>query len=156
MAADLNRFIALLKTDLSLLGQLEQTLLTERSALEDRQLDRLQQATQQKLDLLQQVRQNARERQSWLDSTGLPAKRFLELMAVKAPAVHSLYRQAEQKLGDIKRQNDVNGRILHRSQQVTERLLDILRGKGLVRTMVYGNDGRTRADAGSGGMVAQA
>lgn len=142
MAPDLNSLIQLLKADHQLLTQLESLLQQEQTALENRELDTLQELTSQKNQLLHSYAEQAGKRRQWMEKTGLPAERFLALLSQKAPAVYGIYQRTEAKLKRVHHLNEVNGRILMRTQQVNQRLMDILRGKAADTPNLYGKSGQ--------------
>ncbi|MBK8973146.1 MAG: flagellar protein FlgN [Hahellaceae bacterium] len=156
MTADLKVFIDLLKHDLETLALLERLLSEERMALESRDLRALQTLTPEKNTLLDTMAENTRQRIAWLDSTGMGKSRFLELIKAKAASVHALYTRAESELVRIKQMNEVNGRILIRTQQVNERLMDIIRGKGHLTADLYAANGQKTSSDGSAHSLALA
>lgn len=156
MSADLKIFIELLKKDVETLNHLECLLSEERAALESRDLVTLQTLTNQKNAILELMAENARQRLAWLESTGLSKSRFLELVKAKAPPVHALYMRTESELSRIKAINEVNGRILLRTQQVNERLMDIIRGKGHMTSDLYAANGQKMSADGAAHSLALA
>ena len=142
MTSDLRVFVTLLKSDLETLGALEATLDNEREALEKRDLGALQNITVVKNRYLEKTRDNARQKVTWLSSTGLTTPRFLELLKTRAAPTFGLYAEAETRIAALRRKNAINGRLILRARQVNERLMDILRGKGVLPPDLYTASGR--------------
>ncbi|AZZ91378.1 flagellar protein FlgN [Hahella sp. KA22] len=154
MSADLKVFIDLLKQDLQTLSQLEDVLQQERDSLEQSDIETLQRIIECKLPLLQQIESHARTRTQWVSQTGLPIERFLSLLKEKAPPVMKLYRQCESSLANIHKLNEVNGRIIARSQQRTTKMMQIIRGQSQ-QMQLYGKNG-TEKSVGEAQAIAQA
>ncbi|ABC31420.1 putative flagella synthesis protein FlgN [Hahella chejuensis KCTC 2396] len=154
MSADLKVFIDLLKQDLQTLSQLEDVLQQERDSLEQSDIETLQRIIESKLPLLQQIESHARARMQWVSQTGLSIDRFLSLLKEKAPPVMKLYRQCESCLANIHKLNEVNGRIIARSQQRTTKMMQIIRGQSQ-HMQLYGKNGAEKS-VGEGQAIAQA
>ncbi len=155
MSFDLQPFVTLLKADLNILGALEATLDAERKALEKRDIVALRELTGTKNHYLDQTRDNARHRVAWLSATGLATPRFLDLLRSRAAPVFALHAEAERKVESVRRKNAVNGRLILRARQVNERLMDILRGKGVLPPDLYMANGRKLSAAEGSQPLAQ-
>lgn len=146
--AELSQLIQLLKSDHQQLDLLEQTLLDEQNALENRELDKLKTISETKNRLLDQYGNHAVQRIEWMGKTGMKPREFLALLREKAPAVYAIYEKTESKLRRVQTLNEINGRILHRTQMVNNRLMDILRGKPQ-EAGLYGKQGQADNSGGT-------
>lgn len=144
MASNLNSFISLLNKDLQTLSDLEVLLDQERTSLENNELSELNELTEKKTPLLIHLEQNSVAKSAWLKECKLPLPRILELLSVKAPTAMKLYQQCQDKLKQIHRLNEVNGRIIATSHQRVERLMCIIRGQGK-QMRIYGQNGTERS-----------
>jgi flagellar biosynthesis protein FlgN len=144
MASDLNLFIDILKNDLQTLSELETLLFQERDNLEKNQINALDDLTSRKNPLLARLEDHANAKSCWVRECKLPLPRLLELLAAKAPVAMNLYQQCQNKLKDIHRLNEVNGRIIAASHQRVEKLMCIIRGQSK-QIHIYGENGTRRA-----------
>lgn len=119
--------------DSAALAQLKQLLALEREQLEQRKQDELPRIVEQKAILLDQLNTNAKQRQQVLTTLGLPANaegwdQFLQRNATTQPLVND-WKLVVSEFEDCQKMNDINGKMIARSQQTLNHLLGLLRGK---------------------------
>ena len=119
--------------DSAALAQLKQLLALEREQLEQRKQDELPRIVEQKAILLDQLNTNAKQRQQVLTTLGLPANaegwdQFLQRNATTQPLVND-WKLVVNEFEDCQKMNDINGKMIARSQQTLNHLLGLLRGK---------------------------
>lgn len=119
--------------DSAALTQLKQLLALEREQLEQRKQDELPRIVEQKSILLDQLNNNAKQRQQILTTLGLPANaegwdQFLQRNTTTQPLVDD-WKLVVSEFEDCQKMNDINGKMIARSQQTLNHLLGLLRGK---------------------------
>ena len=119
--------------DSAALAQLKQLLAHEREQLEQRKQDELPRIVEQKAILLDQLNHNAKQRQQVLTTLNLPANadgwdQFLQRNATTQPLVND-WKLVVSEFEDCQKMNDINGKMIARSQQTLNHLLGLLRGK---------------------------
>jgi flagellar biosynthesis protein FlgN len=122
-----------LRQDISACQTLLGLLDAERQALKARDPEQLEDVIQNKTTLLQHLEQSARQRSQWVALSGAKQKSetaWLSLLAKLDPTMESTWREFKDLLKVCQEQNEINGKLLARNQQVFERLLAIVRGKG--------------------------
>lgn len=134
MSLDINFLREMLAQDSAAIAQLKQLLEQERSLLEQRKQDGLHQIIEQKSIVVDQLNQNAKQRQQILEALDLPANAkgwdlFLQRNASTMPLIND-WRLVVSELAECQKMNDINGKMVARSQQTLNHLLDLLRGKG--------------------------
>lgn len=110
-----------------------QLLHAERDALSERQLDLLEDILQNKAEHLQSLENSAQQRAQWLGSNdpgGPPLDhRWQNLLAQRAPHLQPHWKSLRELLQTCQAENEVNGKMLGRSQQTLNRVLGLLRGQ---------------------------
>ena len=120
---------------LALLSQLQDTLSKERHALEQNDTEQLQQSVEHKSALLKQLAGNGDKRNQTLQSAGHEANEagftaYLDtLPATEAQPLALGWKNLQQALNDCKDYNAVNGKIVHRSKQYVDTLINIIGGQ---------------------------
>lgn len=142
------KFLSILKKDLSKADQLLQYLEAEKSAIEKRDLDGYQGLQNNKKQLLIDIEALDRERKTLMEEMGFATDKegfyaFLE----KVPGnwrspFEDLWRTLSEKMNRCKDLNQVNGKILLHAQVATERLMQMIQGVSTNET-VYRANGRT-------------
>lgn len=123
-----------INTDIETCNSLLQLMLDEREALKARDTEHLDRIIEAKVDGLQQLEQSAKQRSEWL-LEGKPQqaltneKAWLDIIQAIAPAQEANWLQLREKLKECQEQNEINGKVLTRNQQVYQRVLGILRGQ---------------------------
>lgn len=110
-----------------------QLLHAERDALRERQLDLLEDILQNKAEHLQSLENSAQQRAQWLGSSGSGGPpleyRWNSLLAEHAPHLQPHWKSLRELLQSCQAENEVNGKMLGRSQQTLNRVLGLLRGQ---------------------------
>jgi len=157
MAALIDSLIPLLQRDAAQLSSLEQILKEERAALESRDNPALQAAVERKAQTVQLIQNNAQEKSRLFAQHGLPVSPQhikAALAQLKREDVLELWEQVKAQLEHCQSLNEINGRIVSRSQQSVARLMDILRGQDRQQKL-YGQNGRDNS-MGSTNLLANA
>jgi len=118
-----------------LIERLDQALSEERSVLGQRDVERLATVVKHKCELLDALERNSKERRGLLAShnvapTEAGFKQYLAtLPAAIAGTLETHWNNVELKLEQCRDANLVNGKILQRSRQQVQALLEIMRGQ---------------------------
>lgn len=149
-----NTFFSSVDEACQLLDQLALVLTDERLALEQQDAEQTLALLEQKSELLSRLDHNAQERSQFLISQGFEANEsgtldyFGTLEATNADQHKSLWTALQGKLEACKSANGVNGKIINRSRQQIDRLMEILRG-----TPDNADGGKLYTQAGSAASV---
>jgi flagella synthesis protein FlgN len=122
-----------LQQDLSACRDLLALLDLERQALKSRDTEQLEGVIQNKAALLQHLEQSAKQRGQWVAQPGAAPKSemvWLTLLRKLDPGLEKTWNEFKGLLKECQEQNEINGKLLTRNQQVFERLLAIMRGQG--------------------------
>lgn len=117
-----------------MLDQLIQVLQEERDSLAQNNTALTQTILERKTQLLANLEKNAQQRNQLLQSEGFPADEngtqafFKSLTQSAAKACADKWRNLEQKLENCKVENLINGKIIHRSRQQVDVLLNLIQG----------------------------
>ena len=120
---------------LALLTQLQDALSQERHALEQNDTELLQASVELKSSLLKQLANNGDKRNRLLQAAGCEiseqgfAAYLTSLPNAEAPPLAQLWQHLQQALQDCKDYNTVNGKIVHRSKQYVDTLINIVGGQ---------------------------
>lgn len=122
-----------IKQDIQACTQLLQLLDEERQALKSRDLEKLEEIIQNKATNLQHLEQSARLRGTWVTQNSEPSetqeKAWLALLRQNPPSIEEQWQKFKTLLQQCQEQNEINGKLLARNQQVFSRLLSIVRGQ---------------------------
>lgn len=136
----------LLKLDLQNSTRLAEVLTQERETLQQRDRSALAGLIEEKEQLLAKLNKSALLRSQWLGQLGLPATpaSWQNLIDQQQDGTLSaLWVDLDNKVKECRELNEVNGRLIGRSQQTLNKLLNILRGnKG--STQLYGRNGNAQ------------
>lgn len=157
MASLIDSLIPLLEQDATQLTSLEQILKDERTALETRDNSALQAAVDRKAQTVQQIQHNAQVKSRLFAQHGLPVSPQhikAALARLNRDDVVRLWDQVKAQLEHCQSLNEINGRIVFRSQRSIGRLMDILRGQDRQQKL-YGQNGRDNS-LGSTNLLANA
>ncbi len=106
---------------------------TEREALKSRDVDKLEEVIQAKSAFLLQLEQGARQRSQWVPQKTPGGQKsealWLDLLRRLDPTLESDWEGFRDLLKQCQDQNEINGKLLARNQQVFARLLSIVRGQ---------------------------
>lgn len=133
MSLNITSLREMITQDSAALAQLKQLLAREREQLEQRKQDELSSIVEQKAILLEQLNNSAKQRQQILTTLGLPTNAngwdlFLQRNTTTQPLVDE-WKILVSEFEDCQKMNDVNGKMIARSQQTLSHLLNLLRGK---------------------------
>jgi flagella synthesis protein FlgN len=133
MSLNISSLREMIAQDSAALGQLKQLLAYEREQLEQRKQDELPRIIEQKSNLLDQLNNSAKQRQQILTALGLPANTqgwdtLLQRNLTTQPLLGD-WKLLVSEFEDCQSMNDINGKMIARSQQTLSHLLNLLRGK---------------------------
>lgn len=133
MSLDINALRQMITQDSAALAQLKQLLTRERGLLEQRQQDGLQEIIEQKSSVVDQLNNSAKMRNQILTTLGLPTNAsgwdtFLQRNTATLP-LRDDWKNLVNEFEECQKMNDVNGKMIARSQQTLNHLLNLLRGK---------------------------
>lgn len=133
MSLNISSLREMIAQDTAALAQLKQLLAYEREQLEQRKQDELPRIIEQKSILLDQLNNSAKQRQQILTALGLPTNAqgwdtLLQRNLTTQPLL-SDWKLLVSEFEDCQKMNDINGKMIARSQQTLSHLLNLLRGK---------------------------
>ncbi|MGV8834917.1 flagella synthesis protein FlgN [Cellvibrio sp.] len=133
MSLDITLLRQMITQDSAAISQLKHLLAQERILLEQRKQDELPQIIEQKAILVEQLNNSAKQRQQILNALSLPANAngwdlFLQRNAATLP-LRDEWKMLVSEFEDCQKMNDINGKMIARSQQTLSHLLGLLRGK---------------------------
>jgi len=133
MSLDITALREMIAQDSAALAQLKQLLTYEREQLEQRKQDELPKIIEKKSVLVDQLSTSAKQRQHILTTLGLPSNAagwdtFLQRNAATLPLCND-WKLLIAEFEECQKMNDINGKMIARSQQTLNHLLDLLRGK---------------------------
>lgn len=136
----------LLSLDLQHSTRLENVLREERLTLQQRDQQQLSALVEEKEQLLSKLDQSAKLRSQWLQQLGLKASADdWEKLVLKQqdPSLTDRFQALNDSIKNCRELNEVNGRLIGRSQQTLAKLLNIMRGTQAT-PQLYGSDGSTQ------------
>jgi len=133
MSVDISQLQEMMSLDADAVRRLKVLLVQERQLLEQRQHDSLQQLVEQKTLLLDQLGRHAQMRHKLLQLLGLPVNAtgwdsFLHRNAHTVP-LREGWRNIIEEFSECQRLNEINGKMIARSRQTLNHLLNLLRGQ---------------------------
>lgn len=133
MSLNITSLREMITQDSAAIAQLKQLLAHEREQLEQRKQEQLPRIVEQKSILLDQLNNSAKQRQQILTTLGLPTNAqgwelFLQRNTTTQPLLGD-WKILVSEFGECQKMNDVNGKMIARSQQTLSHLLGLLRGK---------------------------
>ncbi len=139
-----------IESDIHACQHLIQLLLHERDLLAERAFTPLDLIIQEKADWLKKLEHSARQRQDWLEASGLtqaadPGVAFSNwLTANNQEQLGGRWNHLKELLTQCQEANEVNGKLIHRGQATHQTLVGILRGQDH-QTMLYTGKGVKKA-----------
>lgn len=122
-----------IRQDVSACRNLLQLLEQEREALQTRDVEKLEDVIQNKSANLLHLEQSARQRSVWVAEQRKPNEKaetvWQTLIAITKPEAQREWAEFRTLLRECQEQNEINGKLLARNQQVFSRLLAIVRGR---------------------------
>ncbi len=133
MSLDINLLRQMHAQDSSAIQQLKQLLIDEREQLAQRKQDQLATIAEQKTALVDQLNHNSKQRMAVLNALNLPANAqgwdlFLQRNTTTLP-LREEWQRLVMEFEECQAMNDINGKLIARSQQTLNHLLNLLRGK---------------------------
>lgn len=133
MSLNITLLREMIAQDSAALAQLKQLLAYEREQLEQRKQEELPRIIEQKSILLDQLNNSAKQRQQILNTLNLPNNAqgwntLLQRNITTQPLVGD-WKLLVSEFEDCQKMNDINGKMIARSQQTLSHLLNLLRGK---------------------------
>lgn len=144
------RFSSLMQEAAILLDQLILLLQEERSSLSQNNAALTQPILTRKTELLALLEQNSQQRNQLLVSQGLSADDsgvqayFKSLPKNVAKSYAEKWQVLEEKLENCKAENLINGKIIHRSRQQVDVLLNLLQGNSGA-SKIYTENGQAKS-----------
>ena len=144
-----------LNHDLTTTSQLAELLERERQALETRNYDQFQHLIGEKNQLVSQLEANGKQRQQWIQSSGMSDERdALEQARQHNPALANLWETLADQWRQCQHNNAVNERVAQRTRLAVSQLLDTLRGQNGQQRLYTANG--NAAESGSGNTITRA
>lgn len=133
MSLDITLLRQMLEQDAAAVQQLKQLLADEREHLVLRRQDELTAIAQQKTILVDQLGHNSKQRQKILIALNLPTNAsgwdlFLQRNVTTLP-LREEWQRLIVEFEECQTLNEINGKMITRSQQTLNHLLNLLRGK---------------------------
>lgn len=133
MSLDITLLRQMLEQDAVAVQQLKQLLANEREHLVQRRQDELTAIAQQKTILVNQLGHNSKQRQKILIALNLPTNAsgwdlFLQRNVTTLP-LREEWQRLIVEFEECQTLNEINGKMITRSQQTLNHLLNLLRGK---------------------------
>ena len=122
----------LISSDIDACEKLLMCLEKEREALKARDADALGEIIEQKVGYLSHLEESAKTRTAWAqanNATSTDDSWKAILNGLNNNKVKQDWAKLKTLLEDCRTQNEVNGKLLSRNQQVYSRLLDVMRGQ---------------------------
>ena len=138
-----------IQQDMQACNALLALLQKEREQLIARQVDELDGIIQEKTQWLAHLEISAKTRSGWLTQTPLnrqtdPAEAWQALLAsLNKPDLAERWQHLKTLLQSCRDQNEINGKLIARSQTTFTRLVNILRGQDTVTPLYTGKGGRS-------------
>jgi flagellar biosynthesis protein FlgN len=133
MSLDITALRQMLAQDSAALSQLKQLLTRERELLEQRKQEGLQEIIEQKAAVVDHLNNSSKIRNQILNTLGLAPNAsgwdtFLQRNTATLP-LRDDWKNLVSDFEECQKMNDVNGKMIARSQQTLNHLLNLLRGK---------------------------
>lgn len=156
MSLNINYLNDMLVQDSSAVQKLKNLLLQERELLEQRTLEGLQEIVALKDQQLGTLSFNARQRQQLLQAAGLSANLAgWEELLLSEPSTQTLvasWQTLTAEFVECQKANEINGRMINRSKQTLNHLLNLIRGQVAIPAL-YTQKGSTTQQNNSQTMV---
>lgn len=133
MSLDMTLLRQMLAQDTTAIQQLKQLLIDEREYLTQRKQEELGIVAEQKAILVGQLGHNSKQRQTILKALNLPTNAqgwdlFLQRNTTTLP-LREEWQRLVAEFEECQAMNDMNGKLIARSQQTLTHLLNLFRGK---------------------------
>jgi flagellar biosynthesis protein FlgN len=133
MSLDINALQQMMTDDTAAITKLKELLMRERTQLEKRKQDELPKIIDQKTQLLDYLNHNTQMRNQLLRAANLPCNAkgwdtFLQ-RDTRTLALRSAWQNVLSVFEECKKMNEINGKMIARSQQTLSHLINLVRGK---------------------------
>lgn len=148
MSLDISLLRTMMAQDAAAIKQLKTLLLREREQLEQRKQDELPVIIEQKALLIDQLNANAKQRQQVLHTLKLPTNAqgwdlFLQRNTATA-VLRDEWRLLINEFEECQSMNEVNGKMVARSRQTLNHLLNLLRGQVAAPSLYTANGAKSQ------------
>ncbi|WP_432697692.1 flagella synthesis protein FlgN [Marinobacterium sp. YM272] len=136
----------LINQGVELLRELNTLIADERRALEKRDLEGIEHCTERKAELLGRIKDNFNTRHELMTSAGIELSAegwdafIAALPAEAATPLSQAWNELSTLLEASQRESQINQQLVHRGQENTARLLNLLQGKNQ-KSELYGRSG---------------
>lgn len=138
----------ILEQEQQCLEQIIQLLITESTAIVERNTILLDSLLDKKIMLLSKLEQQDKQRQLFFEQqTDMPYNHsdFSHFISqYPSESIKSIWHSVKTQLPECKKQNELNGRMINIRKENTEQILQILIGRPLNPTQTYSHLGQTR------------
>lgn len=150
MSMDINSLRQMILQDQTALESLRDCLIKEREYLEARNLDQMQTLIERKTQLLDEISQQVKLRAQVLAKLNLPQtadgwSQFLQRHPLTQP-LEAEWQTLVQIYEECQELNQINGKLVARSQQTFGHLLNLIRGQ-VTAPSLYGANGSSQTQA---------
>jgi flagella synthesis protein FlgN len=151
MSLDVTQLRNMMALDADAIAKLKQLLSRERELLETRNQEELAVIVEQKSQVVDVLNQHAQIRQTVLRNLGLATNAegwdlFLQRNALTLP-LRDGWKQIIQDFSECQALNDINGKMIARSRQTLDHLLNLLRGQVAAPSLYTANGAKTQHNA---------
>lgn len=151
MSLDAAQLREMMAQDSNAIATLKQLLLRERELLETRNQDELALVIEQKSQLVDALNQHAQIRQTLLRNLGLSTDAagwdlYLQRNSLTLP-LREGWQQLVKDFEECQALNDINGKMIARSRQTLDHLLNLLRGQVAAPSLYTANGAKTQQNA---------
>ncbi len=157
MSQFISELKATLHQDISNLDTLSELLNEEKAQLRVRNSKAIDAISKRKTELVKQIEVSAKHKAKLFSASGLgirPGQVTGAIHALGDEELSSLWRTSREKLESCKEMNHINGTVISRSLQRTQKLMSIIRGQGKSPNL-YGQSGKEQR-FGSGQQLGKA
>jgi len=147
---DINSLHQMIAQDKSALQELRDCLIKERECLEHRKLDSMQALIERKIQLIDEISQQVKFRAQVLSKLNLPQtaagwSQFLNRHPLTQP-LEAEWQEVVQCFEECQQLNQVNGKLVARSQKTFGHILNLIRGQ-VAAPSLYGANGSSNTQS---------
>lgn len=151
MSLDISLLRNMITQDAAAIKQLKSLLIREREQLEQRKQDELPVIIEQKAILVDQLNASAKQRQQVLQSLKLPTNAqgwdlFLQRNTVTL-VLRDEWQALVSEFEECQSMNEVNGKMVARSRQTLNHLLNLLRGQVATPSLYTANGAKSQQNS---------
>lgn len=131
---------SILTTSLEKMQQLYEVLLKETSALQENNIEKLENITQEKITLTEQVEKNEKQRIHFLTSRALNPATPSEWLSNNK--LNSLWSKIKKTSEQAQKQNQINGTVINGNRRRVQTQIEILSASPPAAELVYSASGK--------------